>query len=94
MRKVDDLQLNFIDFYIPALTQCLNSSETSLQFSENITLVCVCVCVGERERWRERERKKIWGDIPCQPSVCQFHARIISRTCVIITNLDVQEEVY
>jgi hypothetical protein len=34
--------LIFIDFYIPALTPRLNSNETSLQLSENITLFAVC----------------------------------------------------
>jgi hypothetical protein len=42
IRKVDDLSLIFIDFYVPALTPHLNSSETSLQLSENITLFVVC----------------------------------------------------
>jgi hypothetical protein len=35
MRKVDGLSLIFIDFYVPALTPRLNSTETSLQLSEN-----------------------------------------------------------
>jgi hypothetical protein len=34
MRKVDGLNLIFIDFYIPALTPRLNSTETSLQLSK------------------------------------------------------------
>jgi hypothetical protein len=38
MRKVDCLSLIFIDFYVPALTPRLNSTEPSLQLSENITL--------------------------------------------------------
>jgi hypothetical protein len=42
MRKVDGLSLSFIDFYIPVLTPRLNSTETSLQPSENITLFAVC----------------------------------------------------
>jgi hypothetical protein len=42
MRKVDGLNLIFIHFYVPALTPCLNSTETSLQLSENITLFAVC----------------------------------------------------
>jgi hypothetical protein len=33
MRKVDGLCLIFIDFYVPALTPRLNSTETSLQLS-------------------------------------------------------------
>jgi hypothetical protein len=42
MRKVDGASLIFIDFYVPVLTPHLNSSETSLQLSENITLFAVC----------------------------------------------------
>jgi hypothetical protein len=42
MRKVDGLTLIFIDFYVPALTPSLNSTETSLQLSGNITLFTVC----------------------------------------------------
>jgi hypothetical protein len=37
MRNVDGLSLIFIDFYIAALTPRLNSTETSLQLSENVT---------------------------------------------------------
>jgi hypothetical protein len=42
MRKSDDPSLIFINFYVPALTQSLNNTETSLQLSENITLFAVC----------------------------------------------------
>jgi hypothetical protein len=35
MRKFDGLGLIFIEFYVPALTPCLNSIETSLQLSES-----------------------------------------------------------
>jgi hypothetical protein len=42
MRKVDDLSLIFIDFCVPTLTSSLNSSDTSLQLSENLTLYAVC----------------------------------------------------
>jgi hypothetical protein len=42
MRKVDGLSLIFIDFYIPGLIPGLNSTETSLQLSENITFFAVC----------------------------------------------------
>jgi hypothetical protein len=42
MRKVDGLSLIFTDFYVPAPTPCLNSTKTSLQLSENITLFAVC----------------------------------------------------
>jgi hypothetical protein len=40
MRKVDGVSL--IDFYVPALTPRLNSTETSLQLSENIIIFAVC----------------------------------------------------
>jgi hypothetical protein len=42
MRKVDCLSPKLIDFYVPAHTPCLNSTETSLKLSENITLFAVC----------------------------------------------------
>jgi hypothetical protein len=42
MRKVDGVSLIFIDFYVAALTPRLNSTETSLKFSENITLFAIC----------------------------------------------------
>jgi hypothetical protein len=42
MRKVDGLSLIFIHFYVPALTPRLNSTETSLQVSENITVFANC----------------------------------------------------
>jgi hypothetical protein len=38
MRKVNGLSLIFIDFYVPALTPCLNSTEILLLLSENIIL--------------------------------------------------------
>jgi hypothetical protein len=37
MSKVDGLSLIFNNLYGAALTPCLNTTETSLQFSENIT---------------------------------------------------------
>jgi hypothetical protein len=42
LRNVGGPSLIFIDFYVPALTPRLNSAETSLQFSETITLFAVC----------------------------------------------------
>jgi hypothetical protein len=42
VRKVDGLSLIISDIYVPALTPRLNSTETSLQFSQNITLLAVC----------------------------------------------------
>jgi hypothetical protein len=38
MKKVDVLSLIFIDFHVPALTPRLNSTESSLQLSESVTL--------------------------------------------------------
>jgi hypothetical protein len=38
LRKVDGPSLYFIDFYVTALTSRLNSTETSLQVSENVTI--------------------------------------------------------
>jgi hypothetical protein len=42
MRKVGALNLLFIDVYVQVLTPHLNSTETLLQLSENITLFAVC----------------------------------------------------
>jgi hypothetical protein len=42
MREVHYLSLIFIDFNVLALTPRLNSTENSLQLSENITLFAVC----------------------------------------------------
>jgi hypothetical protein len=42
MRKAECLSLIFIDLYVPALTPRLNSTETSLQLSENTTLFVPC----------------------------------------------------
>jgi hypothetical protein len=42
MRKVYGLSLILIEFYVPALTPRLNSIETSLQLTENITFFAVC----------------------------------------------------
>jgi hypothetical protein len=38
LRKVDGLSLRFIDFYVPAFSPRLISTETSLQLSENVTI--------------------------------------------------------
>jgi hypothetical protein len=47
MRKVDGLSLIFINFNVPVLTAHLNSIETLLQLSENVTLFAVCdKCTG------------------------------------------------
>jgi hypothetical protein len=42
MGKVDGLSLIYIDFFVPTLTSRFNSTETSLQLSENITFFVVC----------------------------------------------------
>jgi hypothetical protein len=42
MRKVDNLSPIFINFYVPEFTPRLNSTKTSLQLSENITLFAIC----------------------------------------------------
>jgi hypothetical protein len=42
MRKVDDLSLLIMEFYVPALTPRLSSTETSLQLPENITHFAAC----------------------------------------------------
>jgi hypothetical protein len=42
MRKVDGLGLILIDFYVLALISHVNSTETSLQLSENIALFAIC----------------------------------------------------
>jgi hypothetical protein len=42
MREVDGLSFILIDFYAPALTPRLNSSDRSLQLSENIIFFGVC----------------------------------------------------
>jgi hypothetical protein len=42
MRKVDDLSLIFIDFYAPAFTPRLSSSEITLKLHENISLFALC----------------------------------------------------
>jgi hypothetical protein len=42
MRKVGGLSLIFIDFYVAALTPRVNSTEISLQISENILIFAVC----------------------------------------------------
>jgi hypothetical protein len=36
MRRVDDLSLIFIDFYVPALTPRVSNAETLLQISDNL----------------------------------------------------------
>jgi hypothetical protein len=53
MRKVDDLSFIFMDFYVPALTTHLNSTETSLQLSENIIFLagyCIYIQVSSAKR--------------------------------------------
>jgi hypothetical protein len=42
MRKLDGMSLIFINFCVPALTPRLNSTETSLQLSENVPSLRCC----------------------------------------------------
>jgi hypothetical protein len=50
--KEGGLSLIFIDFYVPALTVRLDSTETSLQLAENITLFAVCrIYTGVIRKW-------------------------------------------
>jgi hypothetical protein len=42
MRKTNGLILILIDFYVPTLTPRLNSTDTSLQLSENLTPFAAC----------------------------------------------------
>jgi hypothetical protein len=58
--KVDDLSLIFIDLYVPALTSCLNSTETSLQISENITLLCSITYKQVSSIKRLRKTAGVW----------------------------------
>jgi hypothetical protein len=54
MRKVDGLSLIFIDFYVQVLTPRVNSNETLLQLSGNITLFTVShiyTCVISKQTW-------------------------------------------
>jgi hypothetical protein len=41
VRKVNGLNLLFIDLYVPVLIPRLNNTETSLQLSENTTLLVI-----------------------------------------------------
>jgi hypothetical protein len=55
MRRVDGSSLIFIYYYVPAFSPRLNSTETSLQLSENITLFEVSSAK------RPREAPGVWG---------------------------------
>jgi hypothetical protein len=59
MRKVDGLSFIFIDFYVPVFTTHLNSTETSLQISENINLFATCRRVSSA--MRPRQIPGVWG---------------------------------
>jgi hypothetical protein len=59
MRKIVGLSLIFIDFYVPALTPRLNSTETSLQLSEDITLFAVCRIYTGVIRQRDLDRHQV-----------------------------------
>jgi hypothetical protein len=58
MKKLDGLNLVFISFYVRALTPRLNSTEMSLQLSENITFFAVC-------RIRRCHQQKTYIDTRC-----------------------------
>jgi hypothetical protein len=60
MRKVHSLSLIFIDFYVPAIRSHLNSTETSLQFSEDRTL-CGLSHKYRRHQQRDLDRHQVFG---------------------------------
>jgi hypothetical protein len=60
MRRVDGLSFILIDFYVPALTPQLSSTETSLQLSENITLFVVCR-IYKCQQQRDLEIHQLFG---------------------------------
>jgi hypothetical protein len=60
MRKLGGLSLIFLDFFVAALTQSLNSTETSLQLSENITLFAVYRCLFCHQQ-RDLDIRKAFG---------------------------------
>jgi hypothetical protein len=54
MEKADGLRLILIDFFVPALTPPLSSTETSLKLSENKTLFAVCIIIQVSSAKRPR----------------------------------------
>jgi hypothetical protein len=61
MRKVEGLGLIFNNFYVLALTPRLNSTETSLQLSENISLLCGLPHIYRRHQERDLDRHQVFG---------------------------------
>jgi hypothetical protein len=62
MTKVDGMSLTFIDFYVPALAPRLNSTEISLQLSENITIFAVCrLYIYRCHQQRDLESHQVFG---------------------------------
>jgi hypothetical protein len=61
MKKVDGLILIFIDFYVPALTQRLNRTGTTLQVSENITPFAVLSHIYRCRQQKVIDRYQVFG---------------------------------
>jgi hypothetical protein len=60
MRKVHGLSLRFINFYVPELRPRLNSTETSLQLSENIP-VCCQLHIYTCHQQRDLDKHQVFG---------------------------------
>jgi hypothetical protein len=67
MRKVDGLSLVFIYFYVPALALRLDSTETSLQFSDDITslrsviYIYIYIYICKCHQQRDLDRHQVFG---------------------------------
>jgi hypothetical protein len=61
MRRVAGLSLIFIYFFVRALTPCLNSTETSLQLSQNITLFALYRILYRCYQQRDLDRHYVSG---------------------------------
>jgi hypothetical protein len=59
MSKVDRLSLILINFYVPALTPRLNSTKTTLQFSENT--LCGLSHIYRRHQQKELDTYQVFG---------------------------------
>jgi hypothetical protein len=60
MRKVDGLNIIFIDFYVPAIPR-LNTTQPSLQLSEDITVLAICRIYLYRCHLQDLERRQVFG---------------------------------